>query len=450
MPGPKIVFARAQAKLNALFGRGLVLSVALIVALGLALALGSALFVNSAAPTTITVAGGPKGSVFQRTAEKYRAILAREGVTVRILPSQGSIDNLHKLSDRRVAVDVGFVLGGELGSTDTTRLMSLGSVSYQPLMIFYRGAPKTLLSEFKGKRLDIGVEGSGTRLLALALLKLNGIEPGGDTVFIGAEQGDSVQALLDGSLDAIFVMGDSTSTDLMRRLLHTPDIHLFSFAQADGYARRVAYLSKLTLPRGALDFGRDIPPQDTSLVGPTVELIARDSLHPALSDLLLDAARQVHGAPGIFKTRGEFPTAVEHEIPISPDATRYYASGKSFLYRTFPFWLAGLVARALAVVVPFALFLIPALKMAPALYRWRIESSIHRWYRVLLDLESEAARHADDAQRQGELLRHLAHIEHTVSKLVVPAAFGDLLYALRGHIAFVRAHLLARVTPPGG
>jgi len=418
-----------------------------ILLIGLSVTLAVMLYINSSAPTTITITSGPKGSVFQNTAEKYKKILAREGVSVKILPSEGSIDNLKKLADPKVAVDVGFVLGGEVGGVNTKNLISLGSISYQPLMVFYRGTPKALLSDFKGQRLDIGPEGSGTHSLALALLKLNGIEPGGDTVLVDSVTGDAVQELLDNRIDAIFVMGDSTSTTLLRQLLHTPDIHLFSFVQADGYVRRISYLNKLELPMGALDFGKNIPADNTYLVGPTVELIARSDLHPALSDLLLDAAREVHGTPGVFKKRGEFPTPVEHEIRISPDASRYYTSGKSFLYRTFPFWLAGLVARALAVIVPIALLLIPALKMAPAIYRWRIESSIHRWYRVLLDLESETFKHPDDPKRHEELLRRLDHIESTVSKIIVPAAFGDLLYGLRGHIAFVRRRLLARANP---
>ena len=62
------------------------------------------------------------------------------------------------------------------------KLASLGSVYYQPLLIFYRSAaPLDLLSRMNGKRLSIGPEGSGTRSLALVLLKANGIEPGGAT-----------------------------------------------------------------------------------------------------------------------------------------------------------------------------------------------------------------------------------------------------------------------------
>lgn len=444
MVTPRILLARAITKLDALFGRGLVVTVGVILLIGLAISIATVAFINSAAPTTITITSGPNGSVFQKNAEKYKKILAKEGVTLKILPSEGSVDNLKKLSNPQVAVDVGFVLGGEVNGTDIDKLVSLGSISYQPLMVFYRGETKTLLSDFKGRRLDIGQEGSGTHSLALMLLKANGIEPNDGTGLVSTPAGDPVRALLENRIDAIFLMGDSTSTDSMRALLHTPDIHLFSFVQADGYTRRINYLNKLELPKGALDFGKNIPAEDLYLIGPTVELIARSSLHPALSDLLLEAAREVHSTPGIFKKRGEFPAPLEHEFRISPDASRYYASGKSFLYRTFPFWVASLIARALAVIVPLALLLIPALKIAPAIYRWRIESRIYKWYRALLELERDAFKPSVDPKRRDELLRHLDHIENTVSKITVPASFGDLFYVLRGHIGFVRESLLAK------
>ncbi|MEN3293759.1 MAG: hypothetical protein V7642_3012 [Burkholderiales bacterium] len=441
---PKIYFARMLAKLNGIFGRGQIVSVSIIVLLALALGTAVLMFMNFAAPNSITITSGPKGSAFERNAERYKKILAREGVTVNILPSEGSRDNFKKLSNPKVAVDVGFVLGGEVSKPDTGKLVSLGSVSYQPLMIFYRGDPKKLISDFKGQRLDIGEEGSGTHSLALTLLKANGIEGDGSTTFVNTAAGDEVRALLENRVDALFVMGDSTSSDMMRSLLRAPDVHLFNFTQADGYVRRINYLNKLNLPKGSLDFGKDIPAEDTALIGPTVEIIARDNLHPALSDLLLEAAREVHGSSSLFRKRGEFPAPQEHEFRISPDANRYYTSGKSFLYRTFPYGIASIIARIIAFVVPVALLLIPALRMAPTIYRWRVESRIHRWYRALLDLERDAFNPSADPKRRDELLRHLDHIENSVSKIIVPARFGDLFYGLRGHICFVRNTLLSQ------
>jgi hypothetical protein len=328
--------------------------------------------------------------------------------------------------------------------------MSLGSISYQPLMIFYRGTPKRLLSEFKGLRLDIGPEGSGSNSLAHTLLAANGIKPDDGTTYVDTPADDTVRALNEGRIDAFFAMSDSTPNTVIRQLLRTPNIHLFNVTQADGYVRRITYLNKLHLPKGSLDFGEDIPAEDVQLIGPTVELIARDTLHPALSDLLLEAAREVHGRAGLYKKRGEFPAPLEHEFRISPDATRYYASGKSFLYRTFPFWVASLIARILAVLVPVVLLLIPAVRIVPALYRWRMTSRIYRWYGALQRLERDALKPSTDAKRRHDLLRELERIENGVVRIVVPPAFGDLFYGLRGHIAAVRESLEPSLQPAAG
>ena len=425
-------------------GRGLPISLGLLLLLSLIAAAVAFVFLRSAPPTTLTLTSGPKGSSFNNVAEQYRKILAREGVTLKILPSQGSRDNLARLEDEKQDVDVGFVVGGETAGHDTSGLVSLGSLSYQPMMIFYRGKPKVLISEFKQHRLDIGLEGSGASALAQTLLDANGIKPGDGTQVGHRAPEASIQALKDGKIDALFAMSDSTPTNLMRELLRDEDVHLFNFVQAEGYTHRITYLNKLVLPRGAIDFGEDIPPESVTLIAPTVELIARDTLHPALSDLLLSAAREVHGRAGLYKKAGDFPSAIEHDFPISADATRFYSSGRSFLYRSFPFWIASLIERVLAIVVPMTIILVPGFKIAPAIFRWRVVSRIYRWYAVLQRIERDADAGPLDAERCDALLARLEHVDTTVMRLVVPPAFGDLLYGLRTHIAVVRESLRAR------
>ena len=425
-------------------GRGLPISLGLLLLLSLIAAAGAFAFLRSAPPTTLTLTSGPKGSSFWNVAEQYRKILARDGVTLKILPSQGSRDNLARLADAKQDIDVGFVVGGEAAGHDTAHLVSLGSLSYQPMMIFYRGKPRTLVSDFKQARLDIGLEGSGASALAQTLLDANGIKPGDGTQVGHRPPEESIQALLAGKIDAVFAMSDSTPTALMRQLLRDEDIHLLNFVQAEGYTHRITYLNKLVLPRGAIDFGEDIPPESVQLIAPTVELVARDDLHPALSDLLLSAAREVHGRAGLYKKAGEFPAPLEHDFPISADASRFYASGRGFLYRSFPFWIASLIERALAIVVPMTIILVPGFKIAPAVFRWRVVSRIYRWYAVLQRIERDADAGPLDAARSDALLARLEHVEATVTRLVVPPAFGDLLYGLRSHIAVVRASLLAR------
>lgn len=443
MTSLKAHLKKIWSKLTAMYGYGVINAIALIVGFAIILSISLFTFFNIGAPTTLTITSGEAGSVFQEYAEQYKKILAKEGVILTILPSDGSIDNLNKLSDTRVKVDVGFVQSGVADGANVNHLMSLGSIAYQPIMIFYRGKNKRLISEFKGQRLNIGETGSGTQALALLLLKENGILPNGNTKLIETLSLDPMKDLLEDKVDALFVMGDSTSIRLIRTLIQTPGINIYNFTQADGYTRKSKFLHKLVLPEGALDLGKNIPSSDLNLIAPSVELIVRKNLHPALSDLLLDAAHQVHNASGLFVKSGEFPNGSTQEFNISPDATRYYKSGKSILYRNFPYWMASLFNRILVILVPLLLILIPAIRMAPSIYKWSIQLRIYPFYKALLELERTVfAVNVDDTKRQ-QILTELDQLELNLSRIKIPAAFGDLFYGLRGHINFVRIRLMA-------
>ena len=433
-------FSRLLSLFTETFGLGRAAAVGAILLICLATLLGAVLFLKSAPPNTLTITSGPEGSLFRTNAEKYRVILARNGVTLKMLPSQGSLENLERLQDARFRVDVGFVQGGVTNANSLDKLVSLGSIAYQPLLIFYRGTTTVeLLSGLSGKKLSIGPVGSGTHALALALLMTNGIQPGGPTTLMQLDAESAAKALVAGEVDAVFLMGDSASPQIMGKLLRTAEIQLLSFSQADGYVRRIPYLNKLDLPVGSIDLGKNIPARDIHLIGPTVELVARENLHPALSDILLETAREVHGRASLIQRRGEFPAPLEHDFRISPEATRYYKSGKSFFYRHLPFWLAGLVNRILAVAVPLVVLLIPGFRTIPALFRLRVKLRLYRWYRALLLVERDLF--ADAAVKREESLRRLDDIEAAVNKMKVPASFADQFYALRGHIGFVREGL---------
>jgi hypothetical protein len=320
-------------------------------------------------------------------------------------------------------------------------LISLGSVSYEPLAVFYRSArPIHRLSQLDGKRLAIGAEGSGTRVLALSLLNANGIESGGTTALLNLSGEDAARALTEHKIDAAFLMGDSATPPVMRKLLRTPGIRLFNFTQAEAYARRFRYLTRLELPMGVLDLGKNSPAQRLYLIAPTVELVARDNLHPAISDLLIEAAREVHGGATLLQRAGEFPAPLEREFQISNDAARYYKSGKSFVYRNLPFWVASLADLAVVILVPIVVLLLPGLRLVPSLYRWRIKSRIYRWYGALIGLERDALTNSAPEERE-EMLKRLDGTEDGVNNMKVPLAFADQFYVLREHIRFVRDRL---------
>lgn len=429
---------RPLARFSRISVRDLVVTASPVILITVAAIAATYWFVRPAPPGSIAITSGPDGSIFRRNAEKYRKILARNGVTLRILPSEGSLENLRTLNNPASRVDVGFVQGGLSDGMAVDNLVSLGSVFHEPLALFYRAAaPLERISGLSGKRLAIGPEGSGTRALAQVLLKANGIEPGGATTLLNLGGEDATKALLERKVDAAFLMGDSATPAMMRTLLRTPGIRLFDFVQADAYTRRFPYLSKLDLPMGAFDLGRNTPSRDIHLIGPTVELVAREKLHPALSDMLIEAAREVHGRATLLQRAGEFPAPLEHEYRISEDARRYYSSGKSFLYRNLPFWLASLADRALVVLVPIIVLLIPGLKLVPRLYSWRIRSRIYRWYGKLIALERSLLAQPTPGERD-EILKRLDDIEAEVNRMKMPLAYADQFYVLRDHINFVR------------
>jgi TRAP-type uncharacterized transport system substrate-binding protein len=400
-------------------------------------------FVRPAPPDTIIITSGIPGSSFDRAAEKYRAILARNGVKLQILQSEGALDNLHRLRDPEFKVDVGLVQGGLLVDDDPGNLVSLGSLFYLPLVVFYRGnEPIERLSEFKGKRLAIGREGSGTHFLNVQLLRANGVDKTSGSQLLNLSGEEAAQALLARKVDAALLMGDAATPAIMRKLLHTHGIHMMDFRQADAYTRRFRFLSKLELPMGSIDFATNMPRHTMALIAPTVELVARPDLHPALSDLLIEAARETHGRANLLQRAGEFPAPLEHEYPISDDAARYYKSGKGFWYRYLPFWLASLVDRTMVVLVPIVVVLIPGFKLVPGIYRWRIRMRIYKRYGELMALERDILAQPTPDQR-AELAKRLDDIEKRVNGSKMPLPFADQFYVLREHINFVRRRLAA-------
>lgn len=423
--------------------------------LGLAVVLWAVLhFVRPAAPRAITISTGPGGSSFQRSAERYAKAFAKSGVTLHLRPSNGSLENLRRLADPRGGVDVGFVQVGvklpEPGPGEARReLATLGTISRQPLYVLVRGAPPPdRLSALAGRRLAVGPDGSGTRFLAMALLKANGIEPGGSTTLVDVDDELVGDALEKGEIDAAFLMGDSASPQVIRKLIRRQGIHVVRLSQIDAYLRRFQDLDRIVIPMGAYDLAQNLPPADLDLIASSVELVARADLHPAISDLLLETMREVHGRPFLLQKAGEFPAPREHELPLSDDARRYYESGKRWLYRILPFWAASLADRFLFVLVPLVLLLVPVFRLVPEVYRWRVRNRLYRIYASLIELERDVLDHA--AESRGALLARLDAIEQRADTLKLPLGFADQFYVLREHIAFVRERLTSRTSDAGG
>jgi TRAP transporter TAXI family solute receptor len=396
-------------------------------------------FVQPAPPKKITITTGSDSGAYYQFANRYATILARNGITLEVKTSAGSLQNIERLKNDEA--QIGFVQGGVLepksdqDDAEESGLLSLGSMFYEPVWVFYRG-DKALerLTDLRGKRIAIGQEGSGVRQLAQQLLTANEI-PGGENL-LALSGLKAAEELQQGRIDAAFVIA-AEKAPVIQVLLRSPGIRVMSFSQAGAYQRRFPFLTKLTFPHGVADLVRDFPPEDVKLLAPTANLIVRDDLHPALQSLLLQAASEVHGQSGFFQDVGEFPSYKDRMLPLSPEAGRYFKSGAPFLQRYLPFWLAVLIDRLFVLLIPVIALLIPLLKVAPAIYNWRVRSKVFRCYGELKFLEDDLSHHFDPA-KLADYRNRLDALEEEAVQLSVPLAFTDLVYTLREHVNLVR------------
>jgi TRAP transporter TAXI family solute receptor len=399
-------------------------------------------FIEPIPPRQIVLASGPESSLYHEHAKRYVELMARHGLTVVEKITEGPGENLELLSDPKSGVDVAFVQGGQADSQKSKDLVMLASLYYQPLWIFVRrGESFESLAKLAGKKVSLGMPGSGTNVLGTPLLEANGVTEKTAT-FIHVPT-DRTRAVLHAKeVDAALMVG-GVRTPAVTAALADPSLELVSLAHADAYPQRYRYLTRRTLYRGAVSFVPTVPSQDISLLATEAMLAARHTLHPAIVNLLLEVIRDEHDDQGYFETPGEFPNWEQVDLPVSPDAVRHKRFGPSPLYRYLPFWVATFVERFIIIVLPLLLVVLPVVQQLPRVLNWRARSSIYRWYGELKLLERDVAMRGGDLPIE-KWLADVDRIERAAEQLRTPSSLASESYTLREHIRLVRSAVLAK------
>ncbi|MGB2817746.1 MAG: TAXI family TRAP transporter solute-binding subunit [Burkholderiaceae bacterium] len=386
-------------------------------------------------PKKIVMSTGAPDGAYHAYAARYREILAEYGVDLVLKPSKGAQENLERLRNRTDGVEVALVQSG-LARAEEPGLASLGSVFYEPIWIFYRD--KRVLErgfELAGRKIAIGAPGSGTAEVGRALAASSGLDQP-PTVLVELGGLGAADALISGAVDAAFFVS-AVDGPAVTRLLAAHDVRLMDMRHADAYVRRIPYLHKIVLPEGVVDMQRNVPPQTVTLVALTANLIARDELHPVAVELLLAAARRVHGGPTLLHPANVFPAPLDTSLPLATDAERFYKDRPGLLRRWLPFWLAIWLERTLFILVPLMAVALPLFAYLPKIYDWRMRGRLDHWYRELKRLEHANERGtAVDKQ-----LERLDEIDALLNRLKVPMGYLDRLYTLRMHATYVRGVL---------
>ncbi|MDC8773071.1 TAXI family TRAP transporter solute-binding subunit [Roseateles albus] len=418
-------------------------------------------------PKSLQMATGVEDGAYHQFGLKYQALLKQHGINLILQTSSGSVENLTKLNEGRV--DVGFVQGGlgPLASAAHTRaanfdaqdedaaqatpLRSLATTGHEAVWIFSRELNLSPgLGALKGRRVAVGVAGSGNQTIALELLGNYGLlgeqlAPLAGTELLTIGGLAAAQKLIDKEIDA-FILVASVNAPAAQKLLNTDGLRLASLAQAEGLARRLPYFQTVTLKRGSVSPQLDRPSEDIRLLSTTTNLVVQEDLHPALAYLLLEAARQVHRMPNLLSRAGEFPSAQGTDFPLADESTRYFKNGRPFLQTYLPFWLANLVQRMALLMLPLLALMLPLVRLLPWLRTWRQSRRLYRHYGELKFLEQELLTRQLSSTESAQAQQRLIRIEQDIRNTRFPLDFSDRVYTLRQHVELVRSKLATPAT----
>jgi len=393
-------------------------------------------------PKTIEMATGFPTGLYHQFGERLKTVLAKEGVTLDLKSTGGTIDNLALLSDPKSGIDFAMVQGGVADISKYPDLVSIAGMFYEPIWIWYRepafktdGGRLSVLGRLKGKRVSLGNVGSGTLALSNALLQVSGISES-DLQAEKLKPDEGLAKLRSGELDAVFIVA-AAEAPILEKFYAIPGVRLMSFEQADAYTRNLPYLSKVNIPRGVLSIAHDLPRQDIQVLAPMATLVGRSNISPALVTLLLGDSYDILKSYSRLQKPGEFPSGAGLDFPLHVDADIYLKDGPSFLHRYLPFWTAVWVGRFVKVVIPLLVILVPLFTYIPAAKNFILRLKLSKVYEELKILEKNASNPALREKNSKEL----EAIEKRVANMKVAKMDAKELYDLKAHVGDTRNRL---------
>lgn len=395
--------------------------------------------VDPSPPRDVVISVSAQDANDHAYAQLYGALLKEDGVTLEIHESSGPLQSLAQLREPGKKTDMAFLPDGIASTDSNVGVVSLGSLYYEPLWIFSKkGHNIDHLSGLRGKRVAVGRPGSGTSILSHMLLNAAGVNAA-NTPLLEVGDEDAVEAMEQGKADAIFISGVPTNP-LVQKLAEMPNVTIADLDEAEAFSRQFSFLHHLVLPEGALHLEKNIPAHEVNLLVPTITLVAREDMHPALIYLMLKVISRVHGGAGMLQHEHEFPSDKDTDFELSSQAKKFYESGPPFFDRYLPFWAATFFNRMVMVLLPLAALAVPLSRIGPAAYIWLVKSRIYKLYGELRYLETQL--HNQHQPLDPDAFRkELDAIEHKVNHMHMPVAFSRHLYELRSHIELVRAKL---------
>ena len=291
-----------------------------------------------------------------------------------------------------------------------------------------------------GKRVGIGPDGSGTNLLARAILEAIDVNDGSATL-VAATTGDMLTMLQEGTLDAAFVVA-SPAAPIITQYATSPGIEIYNDTFTDAISRRYPFFTSLVLPRGVFGVAADIPPTDVEMMGVRATLMAKDGLQADLARLLAGSVGGVLSYP-LIGDPSAFPGLQTTQFPKNEEAVRYFQEGRTALEQFLPFDIASPLSRWWVLILPLLILLFPLYALVKAAWSWFNTRRIVGWYPRLHWIEQNLDRFS--AEQLDEQLAFLKDLEASLpTRTRVSAGYLAAYYDMRRTLEFVSGRVAAR------
>ena len=395
--------------------------------------------------TGISIATSYKGGDWYQFGEGAISLLKERGINLEVVATSGTIENAEELNDPKSKVNAGFVYAAALSKDQQKGLYSLGSISYDPVWIFYRNelANKiTTIQDLSKYRVSLPPKKSGSYILTKKLFEANGIDIDSNPHFVSSSWEDLRANILSDKAD-VYIFITTIIDPLVEELIHSPKMTLFNFPSALAYQRKFNYLDAVIIPAGSINIEKKLPVRDISLIATTTTLAVRKDLHPSLQLALLVTSKQViqDSSRLFFSKRNEFPDYFDPSIHISPIARNYYNYGPPKTTEYLPYWLVVFVDRFWFVLIVAFAIIYPLSKLNFHLRRFRFIIRERTHYEMLLNMEKEITGKKLSSEEKEKLLKKLDMINKQALQHFVPVGeeadyflFVNALQLLRNKI----------------
>jgi len=405
------------------------------------------LWVRPLPPAQVALAVGPENSALARLGERYVHSFAQAGVTLKLVYTDRAGLASADLAQGSAEVDAAFLVSGMAKASALPDLVSLGSVEYAPLWVFYRGQVPAGVDFFEGfanGRFRIGFAGPVSRSLIQALAALRGYELSPESGFERQSNREMINRFIAGEIDVIVIVDGYDST-YVQQLVAAPGAQLFDMALAEAFERHLPFLETVTVPRGALDLVRITPPRDVTLLAPTVSLLVDRSTHESIQQLFLKVTHELDDlTEPFFVRRGVFPAYLDPEIPLSPVARRFYTEGGLPLAQRLPYWLASLIDRLWLLALGLLAVLYPLFRVVPRYRVIRSELQMSDAYRLIREIDS-ASSQSDSLDDLQFWVADLDELEQHLHECWIASESMEHYYILRSSLSELREKMLKHI-----